>query len=174
MSQNSKLGDFSSQLFFEYKPEKNAIYVSPTISPNYGYILPISSHSLTGNTYTFIYHQKRSCEMFIAPISQRRNFSKTFVSYEKYNRKLQKYMRLIRSERNMRYTASQPIIIKKTQSCSDLGSIQKMMQIFDITPDTESTSWPIQANEFKPVESSDNYFFGTSPDDFVDDFVFEE
>lgn len=169
MNQNTIPDDFSSEIFFKYKPEKNAIYVSPAISSNYGYIFPISNRSLTGNTYTFIYQRKRSCEMFIAPIPQRRNFSKAFVSYEKYNRKLQKYMLRIKSDRDMRYNAPQPISMKKTQSCSDLGSIRKMMQIFDISPDIESIGWPIPANEFKPVETLDNYFFVSSPDDFVFD-----
>ena len=134
MNQNTILGDFSSRVFFQYKPERNAIYVAPSISVNYGYILHIPSRTLTGNTYTFIYHRKRGCEMFIAPISQRRHFSKAFVSYKKYNKKMQKCIRRIQSEKDIRYTDNtSPIAIKKTQSFSDLGGVSKMMQIFNIS-----------------------------------------
>jgi hypothetical protein len=212
--------DISPQLFFTYKEETKAIYVVPYKSANYGYILPIPNQNLSSNSYTFIYNQKRSCEMFIAPISQRKYYSKTFVSYNKYNKKLQNYIRRIRSDkeggvggnadsnpdsrlrsnkesdiqsqmtsplkfpripanyvpRNTSHSLDQSISINQTQSCSDLGSISKMMQIFDVAPEIESIDWsiPIPENDFKPVETLDNSFFGTSPDDFVDDFVFND
>jgi len=62
-------------MFYKYNQENKAIYVSP-ISANYGYILPIKFQLLSGNTFTFIYRQKPSCEMFIAPISLRKQFQK--------------------------------------------------------------------------------------------------
>jgi hypothetical protein len=189
----------SSQLFFEYKPEKTAIYVVPNISANYGYILPIQNQTLSSNTYTFIYQRKPNCEMFIAPISHRKHFSKTFLSYKKYSKKLKKYLD---NKRSNSYTnvsqeflripstpngsheyftniieIDKQLTVKKTNTYLDLGGLSKIMDIFDISPSDKPTyakSWPLCANDFKPPEPLDNYFFGSSQDDFVDDFVFDE
>jgi hypothetical protein len=200
MNNYISLGDLSSPLFFTYKQEKNAIYVVPHISANYGYILPISNRSLTGNTYTFIYQRKPNCELFIAPISHRKHFSKTFVSYKKYSKKLQKYL-------DKRRTASYTNMIEipkpmtKAFSYQDLGGLNKIMDIFDISPADKpnyAKNWPLCANDFKPPEPLDifvrdvvspencglttsyglrkslSYFFGSSPDDFVEDFIFDD
>jgi hypothetical protein len=228
MNNYISLGDLSSQLFFKYKQEKNAIYVVPHISANYGYILPISNRSLTGNTYTFIYQRKPNCELFIAPISHRKHFSKTFVSYKKYSKKLQKYLdkrrtakisgfqkgavgyqensverssKEFKSYTNMIEIPKQHIEIKKSYSYQDLGGLNKIMDIFDISPSDKpnyAKNWPLCANDFKPPEPLDvfvrdvvspencglttsyglrkslGYFFGSSPDDFVEDFVFDD
>jgi hypothetical protein len=197
MNNYTKPGGNTSQLFFTYKQEKNAIYVAPHISANYGYIMPISNRALSGNTYTFIYQRKRGCEIFIAPISQRKQFSKAFVSYKKYNKKLQKYLdkRRTKSYTNIIEIPKQTIEIKKSHTFSDLriypepelnyieenlenkvrkslGVVNKMMEIFNITPTT--SNWPLSANDFRKPEPVDDYFFGSSPDDFVEDFIFDE
>jgi len=185
----------SSHIFFKYKHERNAIYVSPAILDNYGFILPMPcGRPLSGNTYTFIYERKRGCEMFIAPISTRRHFSKTFVSYKKYNKKLNNYIRQIRSEQNMT-NISNAGKIKKTYSLPDLGIMNKLVQIFgnnsdsfygynenNVEPSFEeyaiqsSSKWPIPNSDFKAPIPLDTYFFGGSPDEitFVEDFVFDD
>jgi hypothetical protein len=117
--------------------------------------------------------------MFIAPISQRKHFSKTFVSYKKYSKKLQKYLdkRRTKSYTNMIEIPKQHIEIKKSHTFSDLGGLSKIMEIFDISPSDKpicAKKWPLCANDFKPPEPLDGYFFGSSPDDFVEDFVFDD
>ena len=130
-----------SQLFFTYKPEKNVLYVSPTISTNYGYILPIPNRCLNGNTYTFIYKQTPSCNMFIAPISRRNQFSKAFLSYKKYNKKLRKYLNSKQtiSHKNIIKIPKQFNLEKKPHIHGDLdkvnkvNKVNKIMEIFDIS-----------------------------------------
>jgi len=164
----------SSQLFFKYEPEQTAIYVAPATTDNFGFILPIlANRPLTGNTYTFIYHKKPGCEMFIAPISQRQQFSKAFMSYEKYNEKHTSrrinHIRKVRSEQNIA-SGYHSNTLKKTHS---LGTMSKLMQIFDMSP---TPKWPIPSIDFKPPEPLENYFFGAMPNKlkFVEDFVFDE
>lgn len=167
---------YSPSVFFQSKTEKNAIYVCPNEIPNCGYILPISNNSLSGNTYTFIYEKKYNCELFIAPISKRRQFSKTFVSYEKYTRKHKKYINRRHSENNMHkmrniqcngYTNN----LVKTKSYPNLGVLNKLMEIFNIRSSNEKL--PIPEHEFKPPEPMDSYFVGSFSDDinYMDDFV---
>jgi hypothetical protein len=165
----------SLQVFFNYNPEQNAIYISPT-SANYGYILPISERALTSNTYTFIYEKKRNYEMFIAPISCRKHFSKAFVSYKKYNKKLKKYLSKKRSKSytNIIEIPKQTIVLKKSHTYSDfqksLGGLNKIMEIFNITDSI--SNWPIPNDKFKESEPLDDYFFSSLPEDFVEDFGF--
>jgi hypothetical protein len=172
----------SQSIFFQSKPEKNAIYVSPNTLPNYGYMLPISEKKLSGNTYTFIYEKKYNCELFIAPVSRRRHFSKTFVSYEKYIRKHNKYMNRRHSEKNIRSTRSMrniscndpmPILVK-TKSSPNLGVLNKLMEIFDISSSNEKL--PIPEHAFKPPEPLDSYFIGSFSDDinYMDDFMLDD
>jgi hypothetical protein len=152
-------------MFYEYNPKQKAIYVSP-ISANYGYILPISNQILSGNTYTFIYGRKPNCEMFIAPISLCNKFSKTFVSYKKYDKKLKKYSnnKHSRSYTDITQTKVGEIKIKKSQSYPDLQNqlslsrLNIIMKIFDISPSYENC-----VNEYG---QSDDYFFGASSEDF--------
>ena len=87
---NTHTNNVDERVFYTYKSEKKAIYVSP-ISANFGYILPISNQIVSSNTSTVIYGRKPNCEMFIAPISLCKQFSKTFVSYKKYDKKLKEY-----------------------------------------------------------------------------------
>jgi hypothetical protein len=79
--------------------------------------------------------------MFIAPISLHKQFSKTFVSYTKYEKKLQDYLK---NKRSLSYTnitkiPIQMIELKKSQSCpdlhklTDLGGLSQIMKIFDIS-----------------------------------------
>ena len=162
---NNITNNIHERMFYNYKSEKKAIYVSP-ISANYGYILPIKVQILSGNTYTFIYGRKPNCEMFIAPISLHKRFSKTFVSYTKYEKKLQDYLK---NKRSLSYTnitkiPIQMIELTKSQSCpdlyklADLGGLSKIMKIFDIQPSYENC-----VNEYEPLV---DYFFGASSEDF--------
>jgi hypothetical protein len=152
-------------MFYKYNQENKAIYVSP-ISANYGYILPISNQIVSSNTFTVIYGRKPSCEMFIAPISLRKQFSKTFVSYKKYDKKLKEHLRNKRSRSYIDITEIpiQMIELKKSQSCpdlyklADLGGLSKIMKIFDIQPSYENC-----VNEYEPLV---DYFFGASSEDF--------
>jgi len=175
MNNYTNLESRSFQLFFNYNPEQNAIYIAPT-STNYGYILPISERALTSNTYTFIYAKKQNCEMFITPISYRKRFSKTFVSYKKYNKKLKQYLSKKRSKSytNMIEISKHTIVVKKSHTYSDfqksLGGLNKIMEIFNITDYT--SNWPIPNDQFKESEPLDDYFFSSLPEDFVEDFGF--
>jgi len=169
----------SQSIFFKSKPEKNAIYVFPNTLPNYGYMLPISEKKLSGNTYTFIYEKKYNCEIFIAPVSRRRHFSKTFVSYSKYIRKHNKYMNRRHSENNMRCARNIPYNdsisnLVKTNSSPNLGVLNKLMEIFDIGSNNEK--WPIPEHDFKPPEPLDSYFVGSFSDDinYMDDFMLDD
>jgi hypothetical protein len=126
------------------------------------------------------------------------------VSYKKYSKKLQKYLDKRRTSKisgftkgavgyqensversskefesytNMIEIPKQHIEIKKSHTFSDLGGLNKIMEIFDISPSDNPTcakKWPLSANDFKPPEPLDCYFFGSSPDDFVEDFVFDD
>jgi hypothetical protein len=152
-------------MFYTYKSENKAIYVSP-ISTNFGYIWPISNQIVSSNTSTVIYVRKPNCEMFIAPISLRKQFSKTFVSYKKYDKKLKEYSDNKRLHRYTDITEKEvrEIKIKKSQSYPDLqnqlglGKLNKIMKIFDISPSYENC-----VNEYDQL---DDYFFGASSEDF--------
>uniref|UniRef100_A0A6C0HHA4 Uncharacterized protein n=1 Tax=viral metagenome TaxID=1070528 RepID=A0A6C0HHA4_9ZZZZ len=193
MDNYRNIDEDSSQIFFKYEQERNAIYVSPAISNNYGFILPISiSRPLSGNTSTFIYERKRGCEMFIAPVSRCQDFSKAFVSYNKYNQKLNNHIRQIRSEQNL-VSWGHASKLKKTYSLPDLGVINKLTQIFGNGSNgsnknkvesrfeqyaiSSTPKWPIPTSDFKPPEPLDIYFVGgptTNEITFVEDFIFDD
>jgi len=175
MNNYTNLESSSLQVFFNYNSKKNAIYVSPTLA-NYGYILPISERALTSNTYTFVYDKKLNYEMFVAPISYRKRFSKTFVSYKKYDKKLNQYLSKKRSKSytNIVEIPKHTIVLKKSHTCSDfqksLDGLNKILEIFNITD--SSSNWPIPNDHFKEPEPLGDYFFSSSPADFAEDFVF--
>jgi hypothetical protein len=185
---NNITNNIHERMFYNYKSEKKAIYVSP-ISANYGYILPIKIKVLSGNTYTFIYGRKPNCEMFIAPISLRKQFSKTFVSYKKYDKKLEEHLRNKRSRSYIDITEipGELIELKKSRSYQDLrkykgfercseaflndtkknnedevqmslDGLSKIMKIFDIQPPDTNCN-----SELEPLA---DYFFGASSEDF--------
>ena len=162
---NTHTNNVDERVFYTYKSENKAIYVSP-ISANFGYILPISNQIVSSNTSTVIYGRKPNCEMFIAPISLCKQFSKTFVSYKKYDKKLKEYSDNNRLQRYTDITETKigEIKIKKSQSYPDLQNqlslarLNIIMKIFDISPSYESC-----VNEYG---QSDDYFFGASSEDF--------
>jgi hypothetical protein len=150
----------------------NAIYISPNVPINYGYYLPISNR-LTGNTYTFIY-QTKGCEMFVAPISTCNQYSKEFVSYEKYSENLRTYYKQRKTESNIS-RQTDLTTLKKTTSYRDLGAVNKLYEIFNMEyPDDEK--YPIPPDNFTPVESISESFFGknTNSSISIDDFIFDE
>jgi hypothetical protein len=135
--------------------------------------------------------------MFIAPISQRKQFSKTFVSYRKYVKKMKNHLN---RRRTMSYTniieipKSKPI--KKSNTYSDFsysydltpsapyGSpdrFSKMMEIFDMSindlefvQENTQEKWSLCANDFTAPQPICNYVFSSSPDKYVEDFVFDD
>jgi hypothetical protein len=163
---NNNTNNVHERVFYTYKSENKAIYVSP-ISANFGYILPISNQIISSNTSTFIYGRKPNCEMFIAPISLCKQFSKTFVSYKKYDKKLKEYSDNKRLHRYTDITEKEVREIKKSQSYPDLqnqlglgklNKLNKIMKIFDISPSYENC-----VNQYDQL---DDYFFGASSEDF--------
>lgn len=171
---------YSLSYCYENKPEKNAIYVCP-YAINYGYYLPIPNRVLNGNTYTFIYEKKRGYDLFLSPISKRKHFSKTFISYKKYSRKLKKYinskksykdctMRSIHATPHPEYDLTPENMVQQSLGFhnasisnglsnldEDVG-ISKLLQIFDIPSYDKSSyitptqGWPIHEDSFKPPE----------------------
>jgi hypothetical protein len=188
---NNHTNNVQERVFYTYKSENKAIYVSPICS-NFGYILPISNQIVSSNTFTFIYRQKPSCEMFIAPISLRKQFSKTFVSYKKYDKKLKEHLRNKRSRSYIDITEipGESIGLKKSRSYQDLrkykgfercsgaflndvdennedgvqislDGLSKIIKIFDIQPSDTNCN-----SELEPLA---DYFFGASSEDFMYD-----
>jgi len=168
---NNNTNNVDERVYCTYKSENKAIYVSH-ISANFGYILPISNQIVSSNTSTFIYGRKPNYEMFIAPISLCKQFSKTFVSYKKYNKKLKEYSDNKRLQRYTDITEKEvrEIKIKQSQSYPDLqnqlglgklnklNKLNKIMKIFDISPSYENC-----VNQYDQL---DDYFFGASSEDF--------
>ena len=140
MNNNTSIENQISQMYFDYKPEQNAIYVSPNISDNYGYILPMSCKTLNSNTYTFIYKENPNCKIFIAPISLRKNFSKVFLSHKKYDKKLYKYLKIKCSKTN---PLERPVLVRKPHVYEELdgqskiikkiNGLNEIMKIFDMS-----------------------------------------
>ncbi len=188
---NNNTNNVHEQVFYTYKSENKAIYVSP-ISANFGYMLPISNQIVSSNTSTVIYVRKPNCEMFIAPISLCKQFSKTFVSYKKYDKKLKEYSD---NKRLYRYTDITENLgkskgLKRSQSYQDLrkykgfercsgaflndmdennedgvqmslDGLSKIIKIFDIQPSDTNCN-----SELEPLT---DYFFGASSEDFMYD-----
>jgi hypothetical protein len=178
-------------MFYKYNQENKAIYVSP-ISANYGYILPIKIQVLSSNTFTVIYGRKPSCEMFIAPISLRKQFSKTFVSYKKYDKKLKEHLRNKRSRSCIDITEipGESIGLKKSRSYQDLRKYKGFERCSGaFLNDTEENNedgvqmsldglskiikifdiQPSDTNCNSELEPLADYFFGASSEDFMYD-----
>jgi hypothetical protein len=127
--------------------------------------------------------------MFIAPISRRKQFSKAFLSYKKYNKKLQKYLKRKRLMRHTNITKKpkQFSLEKKSHIHPDLGELNKIMDVFDIAHSDENyksetdfddcsfvshfsglygEKWTLMHTVFTPPELLDDYFLSVQ-EDFV-------
>lgn len=114
---------------------ENAIFICPYVSMNCGYYLRTSSRVLSGNTYNFICEQKPNMEIFIAPFAERHYFSKEFVSYPEYKKKLAIYNKYIQSQHH-NAIGHDVQNIKKNDTYSDLGLL-KLLEIFGDSVDLE-------------------------------------
>lgn len=176
--------------FFSYNKvtEKQGLFINHIANSNYGYYIPVSNKTFSSNTYTFIHKKNKDCNIFIAPISHKKLFTKKFFTYEKYKKKMEtRYRRLYYENAGARNEDMSLCIFRKNDEevtqdeyekktlkrSNTMSSIQYIMQIFD-TPNVYRSSViniPIPAENFMQVTPIEQILTGSPP--IEDDFDIE-